>query len=363
MSNKFYIHFRNTTTGDGCTVFLRPTDHALSKLWQSTIRSNFLDNPDSKPLNKKFCFHAWQTEWEQPEYSRNLRIVCEELNHAIIQVNFYYGAVGYPHISLEFNPELLQNAAWYRDAMNELHHHFELLIGQVGNTSEWYYKPENIAACYYVQQLNSLLHEIEATVNNITVGNGERAVLINYAGPRADGSYDPEPVRYELADEHYKCFEDTQHQWGMLVAYYSQLGKQHIEVFIDGDTDIDKQNISGIQYMLGECILQLGERDPYEFPGKRITPKFGEWLVQNGYDPDDDKLALGLGVLARLHTEDNTHVGNTWQEIDSVLRTMDDIYELGFCDEHGTVISNSVYDYTWQEHQASVLRAYSDANI
>lgn len=363
MSDYFFITFRNTATSETCKVFLRPTGHALSEMWQTTMRSNFLDNADSKPLNKAFCFHAWQDTWEQPEYSKNLRVVCNELNTAIDKVNFYYGAHGYPFIDLVFDTDKLQNIEWYRSAMNELHHHFELLIGQVDNTSEWYYKPNSMAACYYVQQLNSLLHEIEAVVNNITLGNGQSAVLLNYAGPRQDGSYDPEPVRYELEDKHYECFEDVQHQWGMLVAYYSQLGKQHIEVYIDGDTDIHNENISGIQYMLGECILQLGDSDPTISPQPRITSDYRQWLVDNNFDPDDKRLALGLGVLAKIHVDDNLHIGNDWNTIDNKIKSMDDVYELGFVDNNGEVISSARYDYTWKEFQEKVDRAYADESV
>lgn len=363
MTHKFYIIFRNTQTLEEITIYLTPTNHALSKLWQQTMRSNFLDDPNSKPLNKTFCFHAWQDTWEQPEYSRNLRVVCDELNHAISKVNFYYGQHGYPHISLAFNPELLQDVSWYRTAMNELHHHFELLIGQVDNTSEWYYKPNNMAACYYVQQLNSLLHEIEAIVNNITLGNGQSAVLINYAGPRLDGSYDPEPVRYDLEDKHYECFEDVQHQWGMLVAYYSQLGKQHIEVYIDGDTNIHDENISGIQYMLGECILQLGDSDPTLPSQPRITPDYRHWLIDNGFDPDDKRLALGLGVLAQIHVDDNLHIGNDWNTIDTKIKSMDDVCELGFIDSNGETISSARYDYTWKEFQEKIIKVYANESI
>lgn len=352
---RFFISLRNLETQKMFTVYLRPTQHALSKFWQQTIKSNFLKNPQSKPLNKNFCFHAWQTQWVQPSYSRNLSTLCDMLNESIQQVNYYYGSHGYQYIDLVFSIDSLQDNVWYRSAMNQLHHHFETLIGQVGNTSDWYHKPGVQIACWHVQQLNALLHEIEATVNNIQCGNGEKCILINYSGPHMDGSYDPEPVRYNLEAPHYDCFQDTQHSWGMLTAYYSQLGKQHIEVFVDNDQDIAPENISGIQYMLGECILTLGSRSPDSPHLPRMTQEFRQWLVDNNYDPEDKKLALGLGVLANIHPEDNRHLGNTWQEIDQAIHQMDDVYRVGFIDADGCIICDGVYDYSWQEYRSTTI--------
>jgi hypothetical protein len=247
--------------------------------------------------------------------------------------------------------------------MNELHHHFENLIGQVGNTSRWFFKPKRQIACWHVQQLNELLHEIESTVNSIKLGNGEKSIFLNYSGSRFSGDFDPEPIRYELTDEHYECFEDTKHKWGMLTAYYSQLGKQHIEVFTDGDNCISNENISGIQYMIGESILSLGKRPPDEFPGVRITDEFKNWLISNGFSPDDSKLALGLGVLAQIFPEDNTHIGATWNEIDFKLHSMNDVYKLGFVDENNNVECQAVYDYTWNDYRNSIINSILDKEV
>jgi hypothetical protein len=362
MTQDFFVTLRKTNQlEDQITLYFTPTGHALSNFWMETMQDNFLsenNKSNSKRLNKSFCFHAWQAEWDQPNYSRNLDVLSELLNTAIGKVNYYYNPFGYPHIDIHYSKENLQDLDWYRNAMNELHHHFELLIGQVGNTSDWYYKPKHPESRYYVQELNNLLHEIEATVNNILQGNGEKCILLNYNGPREDGTYAPEPVRYELQAEHYDCFEDTQHQWGMITAYYSQLGKQHIEVYIDGDDVIHDENISGIQYMLGECILNFGKRSPHEFPGVRLTKKYTKWLIDNGIDPNDKTLALGLGVLAKLDPTKNTHLGSTWKEIDATIHNYDDVYELGFVDENRDITISKCYDYTWKDFHNKLIESY-----
>ena len=364
MAEKFFITLRKTNNidADPISLYLTPTGHELSKLWIKMLKENFL-NTDShsncKGLNKMFCFHAWQNGWDDETYSRNLNVVCNELNTAIQRVNYYYGPHGYPYIDLEFTRDKLKDQDLYREMMNELHHHFEILIGQVENTSDWYFKPQNEAARYYVQQLNSLLHEIESTVNSITRNNKEKHIMINFNGPRIDGTYMPDPVRVPLEQEHYECFEDKQHQWGMLTAYYSQLGKQHIEVFVDGDEDIGDENISGISWMMGECILDLETlKGPHETPRKRITDKFKQWLTDNGFDPNDKTLALGIGILAYLKPEDNQHLGKDWKEIDSVIHDYDDVYELGFCDEELNMIVHQRYDYTWRDYQRKLLESY-----
>ena len=252
----FYIRFRNTISGDRVTLNMRPEKHCLSELWQEMMLKNFI-KPDAKPLNKNFCFHAWQTSWDQPSYSRNLKVLCEMLNHSISEVNRFYTPIGYPIIECYFTLDVLSNENTYRSNMNDLHHHFETLIGQVEKTSEWYFKPGSQEACYHVQQLNSLLHEIEATVNKLVNNNGESVVMINYSGPYWNGDYNPESERYKLKNEHLECFENIQHQWGMVTANYSQLGKQYIEVFLDGDDVIGEENISNIKYMLVNVLLIL----------------------------------------------------------------------------------------------------------
>lgn len=348
MQEKFYIVFRNSKTNNTHTLYLTPTGHALSKFWMDTLKSNFIgphNASNSRPLNKQYMFYGWVNDWNDDSHSRNLRTVCEELNTAIAKVNFYYIPHDYPKIELAFNPEKLQDGNWYREAMNELHHHFEVLIGQVGNTSEWYYKPESQVATYYVQQLNSLLHEIESIVNNINTSNDESGVLLNYTIPHPNGSWDPQPIRYDLTQEHYDCFTDIKHKWGLLVAYYSQLGKQHIEVYADGDDVIGEDNISGIQYMLGESILSLTDNTE-DLP--RLTPEYKAWLTDNGFDYTDPTLALGLGVLATVDGEREEH--------DPILKQMDDIVELGFC--IGTYkTAYCTYTYMWPDYQKQLVES------
>jgi hypothetical protein len=363
----FYFKMQNTQTYNDITVYLRPTGHALSNFWIDQFKKNYLNTDNitnSRPLNKSFSLHAWQTEWDQPDYSRNMSKVCDMLNDAIEKVNYFYGPYGYPNIDIHFSSELLKDREYFRSAMNDLHHHFELLIGQVGNVSDWFYKPNSHEACYYVTQLNGLLHEIEATINNLDRTNGQKCIYFTYTAPNIDGTYLPEPVRKPLKIQHYECFENVEHQWGMLTAFYSQLGKQHIEVFIDGDDVIGEENISGIQWMLGESNLSLGENaDPTLPPKERVRDEFKKWLIDNGFDINDPTLALGLGVLARIHVEDNLHLGNDWQEIDTRIHECDDIYEVGFCDENLVPTVKQQYNYSWEEYRNQLIENIKDKKI
>lgn len=361
MSEKFFITLRDAERPEKghIKLYMTPTGHALSQFWMNTLKENFL-NPNnisqSKGINKMFCFQGWQKSWDDVEYTRNLKVQCDELNVAIAEVNRHYGPYGYPHIDAVVTEEKVRGPE-FRDLMNELHHHFELLIGQVGNTSEWYNKPGTDLSRYYVTQLNFLVHEIEATVKFLRDGLGGKCVYVNYNGPRPTGSYEPKGRLLPLADEHYECFVDQFPQWGMLTAYYSQLGKQHIEVFNDHDDCIHDENITGIQWMMGESILCLVHNDPGSVPIKRIRGEYRDWLVANGFDPEDKKLALGIGVLAKLEIDDNKHLGNDWLEMDAKISEYDDIYEVGFCDENLNTTVSQVYDYTWKSRQQEVVAA------
>lgn len=357
--HRFYVKLRDTQgANEPLVLFYAITDSAMGRLWQKSIIENFVgesNNTNSHPIEKTYTFQGWQTQWQQNSYSRNLVVLCEQMNYAIDIINAELD--GYPEIDLHFDLATLQGPE-YRDVMNRIHHHFEILIGQIWNPSKWF-ELANQRTQWAITQLNNLCHEIEGNVKSIEKftmhGQLAGAIFLSFNGVRTDGIKDGQRVRYELDDEHYACWENRQKEWGMLTAYYSQLGKTHVEVYMDGDEHIDKDNISAPRYMTGEGILNFmhvapgtGHRGP--------DPRYDAWLIKHGWDPNDPRLARGTCVIGTLDTDLYPQYNYDWKEIDSAIRLRDDVCEIGFVDQNLNTLMSKVYNQTWQEVHSKIIQ-------
>ena len=117
--------------------------------------------------------------------------MCSELNWAIERVNDFYKDKGYPHIDLHFSPEALQGDQ-YRDLMNQLHHHFELLIGQVWNVSDWF-KMANHETIYAIRILNNNCHQIENVINSLDSEHDEDNLHLAWDSRTPTTHHAPDP--------------------------------------------------------------------------------------------------------------------------------------------------------------------------
>ena len=356
-TDRFYVTLRDVEgKNNPFTVLYKVNDHALAQFWKSCIIKQFLEPGNlsyDHPIEKTFMLHGWQTSWEDTEYTRNISVLCNMLNESIAYINDDRGLKDYGKIDLHYTAEMLKDHNNFQDMMNQIHHHFEKLIGQVWDPSPWFHRCFTKQAQYGIHQLNNLCHEIEGNIHSIQGKSYTGGAFLSFNGPRLD--YEPkfEITRWDLKPEHYECFEERNPEWGDVTAYYSQLGKRHIEAFIDKDEHIDKKNISGIRYMTGECILSF-RKDP---PGRNcpaISPEFRDWLIENGWDPEDKTLALGAGYLAHADLE---KMGMDWDEADNLVKKCDDIYEIGFMDEDGNKKFYRTFDFTWKDQHRKAVES------
>src|SRR5262245_57385015 len=142
---------------DQLTVRITPFDHAISKKWLAALERCLLDGLH---LEKNFCFVGF------PETQRDLPYLCGELNHYVEVVNRFAAKGGWGgkyHIEERFSPEAVLEGGLNHPLMNRIHHHFEVLIGQVWNISE-YFKNADDETRFAIRQLNNLCHEIEILV-------------------------------------------------------------------------------------------------------------------------------------------------------------------------------------------------------
>jgi len=315
----------------------------LAAAWRELLIKNIFGT--RHPIEKPYSLHGWQTTWET-NTPRNLKYICTKLNAAIDYVNLRMKEHGYPHIDLEFTVEKLRSRK-YQQLMNDIHHHFEILIGQSWNMSEWYKKADESTRTA-IRMLNNYCHEIEGIVaaireqkilNIIPFTDLHPSMFINVGMncPDFDGKYFLNKQKDEITLEQYECFAD-QYKWGSIFIYYSQLGKTHFDAFNDKDKNIDKDNISSWRFLTGEFVVHL----PI-LPLSTISKKFKKWLKKNDFDINDKTLGIGFPVVADIETDQSR------KKVAAELRLRNDLYQIRLEDDLGNVVHSKIFNYSWQD--------------
>lgn len=173
---------------------------------------------------------------------------------------------------------------------NIIHHHFELLMGQTWNPSEWYNKVvverKDLVLFNYIRGLNDLSHEIE----ELKVTNPFPHIHTTFMLPV--GSIKKDELPQEVED----YFELGNHK-GVVYLQYAQLGKTWQEVIHDEDEEIFESNISPLRLLSGEFSMCFrGDHISHEKHLEYLTPK----LKQFGKDPKDKSLRLGRVIIADI---------------------------------------------------------------
>lgn len=315
----------------------------LAAAWCDLLIKNIFGT--RHPIEKPYSLHGWQTTWET-DTPRNLKYICTKLNAAIDYVNLRMKEHGYPHIDLEFTVEKLRSRK-YQQLMNDIHHHFEILIGQSWNTSEWYKKADEPTRTA-IRMLNNYCHEIEgivAAINEQKLLNiipffdlhPGMSVNVGLNCPDFDGKYFLTKQKKEITLEGYECFTN-EYYWGAVFIYYAQLGKTHLDAFNDKDKHIDKNNVSGWRYLTGEFVVNLPIK-----PKSQIDKKFKKWLKKNDFDINDKTLGIGFPVVADIETDQSR------KKVAAELRLRNDLYQIRLENELGNVVHSRIFDYSWQD--------------
>lgn len=314
-------------------------NNPLANRWTELLIDNIFGI--DHPLEKDNCLKGWVTSWDST-LPRNIEFLCFSINTCIGKINDSLGPLGYPYIDLEFSKEKLQGNE-YRELMNKIHHHFEILIGQTWKPSKWFLMAD-ASTKQNIRLINNLCHEIENTVDAIQLNEkhptfSNQYIFASLMGPNFEGKYITGKKREELTFEQLTSFSDFS-RWGDVNIYYAQLGKRHIEVFRDQDQEIDFENISGYRYLTGEFVVSFsGVTIDKEV---RLPESFFEWLDKHGFDRNDPTLALGFPRVAEVICDDRL-------ELIKNLKLRDDLYQIGLEDDQGNVTYLKTYDFFWQD--------------
>jgi hypothetical protein len=325
-------------------------DTALANEWLDLLKKNVLQS--DHPIEKTFCLKGWQTDWYSKK-GRNLTYLCNCLNHHISIINKEMTKHGYPYIDLIFTVEKLKGKE-YRDLMNGIHHHFELLIGQSWNVSKWYQLADEDTR-FSIRMLNNFCHEIESIVKNLSSQKYKKifsffdhhapmGISVGLNGLDFKGRYFESKIKKEITLDQYNDFQN-QSCWGDIRIYYAQLGKSHLDAFDDKDGHIDKENISGYRYLTGEFCIAL----PGMFKTSHYPLGFKRWLKKNGYDINDKSLGIGYPIVATFDNPNNTKRKNIATE----LQKRDDLYQIRLEDQTGNVLESRIFNYYWFDQESN----------
>lgn len=327
--DKIEIDLRDVRTNDLITVHADVYDNSLSRRWLCAL-NHLLEN--DYHLEKNYCFLGFA------ESLRDGDFILRQVNLCIKAIN--ESDIGYhidDHFSLEDclhqGPvgENLPGRTVVHDRFNNLHRYFEDLQGFSGHMSQ-YFNRADAATRWHIRQLNLLCHEFE----NWALNYRKIIEAPEWMRPSQLMCWLQAP-RFVLEPSDYELFGiDTLNRplGGIYVGVNKAVGKTHWEVFNDEGVGLDELVTSALRPQTeaaGDFDIEWG-RDSRDLPSKqKDLADFRQWLLSNGFDPDDPKLTIGhpqvgqVDLLSSFGTDDYRKIWTAISEhLDVVaMRTSD----------------------------------------
>lgn len=326
-------------------VVIRPNDTELAHDWVTALRQEI---QRKSPLEKNYCWHGW------PNTQRNLEYLTLQLEHHAHQLASFNDQGGWVALGLEPYPVRTDYSPTdvidpvdegpNHAVMNLVHNYFENLQGTVEDLSP-YYRSAPPAVKYSIRQLNLLCHEIESLCLSLRKQKHDPkwvrpSQITTFINPR----------RHRLTNQHRSGFltNGYDRRFGHVYMHWTQIGKTLMEVFNDEHAPhLDAATcdaITHLQYYSGEFDVEWGRDILYghhDWHTQKIDA-FNQWLVREGFDPQDPQLSLGYLELGRIDFDRSfgtQDVDRIWQIMGNHL----DIYSIAVGDDV------AVYDYSWAD--------------
>jgi hypothetical protein len=336
------ITLRNTHTGDLFPVYIDVEDNSLSLRWLEAL-NHILQN--NLHLEKNYCWFGWHAGPRTAEY------ICDQINQSIAAINA--ADMGY-QIQDHFDTANtitsgavgngLPGGKLIHDKTNRLHRYFEDLQGVSGAMSP-FYTAADAATRWHIRQLNLLCHEYESLV--LSMRKAQHAP--EWVRPSQLMCWLNAP-RFELQPEDYELFgieTINRSLGGVYVGVNKAVGKHHWEVFHDEgrDSRIDELTTTTLRAQTeaaGDFDIEWA-RDPgaYHWQIKELA-EFREWLVANGFDPENKALTIGHPRVAQvnlLKTFGTENAAKIWNKLNDYL----DVYKIT------TSQAQAIYNYHWSD--------------
>lgn len=333
---------RNTHNGNLLPVYIDVFDNSLSRKWLAALNDILRNN---LMLEKNYCFFGFA------DGPRNAKLITDEINRSILAINqadigYYIDDYFTVDNTLESGPvghgkpglKLIQKK------FNQLHRYFEDLQGVSGRMSPYFNKADPITR-YHIRQLNLLCHEYESLALSIR----KKEYLPEWQRPSQLMCWLHAP-RFVLEEEDFDLFgieSLARPMGGVFVGVNKAVGKHHWEVFQDEGSssrldELTTTTLRGQTEAAGDFDIEWAN-DPGDFEFmKKDMADFREWLIVNGFDPDDKSLTIGhpqvgqVDLIASFNTSDYQSIWNT-------LANNLDVYKIETSEVSATL------DYTWAD--------------
>lgn len=280
-------------------------------------------------LEKNFCWLG------MPDPVRNVEFLRDKLEECVDKINTY--SVKNPDWGYYIKREW--NDASSHEALNILHHHFELLMGQVWDVSVYMLTADDDTK-YQIRQLNNLVHELQSRKTANVFGGQTVASYLN--------------VERELFKDEYYDYFDINRDFGDIFLHYTQTGKTPIEAFQDEDDHVFDNNINALRYLSGEYnIWWSSSLTPEKID--LIKNALRDWLNNRNLiveeaedfsyyvDSDGNKQGIGWINVAKLRNPYDTD-----QEFRENILNKLNIYKMVAYDS-GIKLAEHVWDYKWSD--------------
>ena len=334
------VTLRNTSDQTNKTLKFDIESNQIAQKWARFCHFDALES--ELILEKSYMLQNWVYK-EDSTNARTTSLLCQELNKHIEIINEFFDGSNkfrpYYNIPLFFDPDKLDQSI-----LNEIHHHFELLIGQVWNPSEFIQLADNYTA-FSIKSLNNLCHEIEAMQY---IKNKSSSIYFSFF----------KIPTYKFVEQDFDHFTKAT-SFGDITVFYAQLGKTPLDAWNDEqDNIIGDENISGNRYNSGQFIINLPKVDVsvqdqiYNFNKNREL--FDAWLTSKGQDPHSKFTGVGSILLAKLDRTEFQNL-NAGQILD-ILYGYDDIYCIELIDKCNKSIAKRFFTYLWPESENLIKR-------
>lgn len=323
-------------------IWIDVYDNSLSRRWLQALNDVLAQG---LVLEKNYCFMGF------PNCDRSGPFILQEINRSIAAIN--QANIGY-HIDDHFDmsnvitDEPVDDRRVGRnirhDRFNRLHRYFEDLQGVSGAMSPFYTRAD-AATRWHIRQLNLLCHEFESWA----LSWRKEIEAPEWQRPSQLMCWLTSP-RFELEPEDYELFGiDTINRGlgGVYVGVNKAVGKHHWEVFNDEgrDSRIDELVSSTLRSQTeaaADFDIEWG-RDPsgFEWQQRRLA-EFRDWLLANGFDPDDPALTIGhpkVGQVDVMRSFGTDHAQTIWQQLNTHL----DVVSISTSSQQQT------YHYHWSD--------------
>ena len=316
------------------TVYIDVEDNTLSRKWLGSLNHLIKNNYH---LEKNYCWLGWT------ESDRSMEYICSEINRSIAAIN--RANLGYS-IQDFFSPAntVAEDLGVDQDHMNRLHRYFEDLQGVSGAMSP-YYTAANDTIRWHIRQLNLLCHEHESLVLSIR----KLKEAPEWRRPSQLMCWLRAP-RFVLESSDYDLFgieTINRELGGVYVGVNKAVGKHHWEVFTDEgrDSRVDELVTSTLRSQTeaaGDFDIEWAN-NPGSFPWQiQMLDEFRQWLITNGFDPEDKSLTIGHPKVAQvdlIRSFGTTDYNEIWKKLAEYL----DVYKIRI----GTV--EATYEYRWSD--------------